>query len=65
MEITFDKSADALYIAFRKGKFAKNKKVDADTILDLDSKGKLLGLEVLNASKRLTLKSMNDLKVEI
>ena len=47
MEIEYDKEADALYIDFKKGDFAKNKKVDDFTVLDLDAKGNLLGIELL------------------
>jgi uncharacterized protein YuzE len=50
MEITFDRGADAMYIRLRKGKFAKNKKIDSRTIVDLDKKGKVLGIELLEAS---------------
>ncbi|MBI4148093.1 DUF2283 domain-containing protein [Candidatus Woesearchaeota archaeon] len=57
MEITYDKEADAMYIEFRKGTFAKNKKIDDFTILDLDSHGNILGLELLDVSKRLPAES--------
>ncbi len=36
MEITYDNEADAMYIRFKKGKFHKNKKIDDNTIIDLD-----------------------------
>ena len=64
MEITFDKSADAVYLRFGKGKFAKNRKVDDSTILDLDAKDHLLGIELLNASKRLNVKSLLNVRVK-
>jgi len=56
MEITYDSHADALYIRLRKGKFARNKTLDPVTIFDLDKKGNLLGIELLNASKRTSVK---------
>ena len=49
MEINYDKQADALYIEFRKGEFSKNKKIDDFTIIDLDSEGNILGIELVNA----------------
>jgi len=52
MKITFDKEADAMYIEFSSGEFASNKKIDDETIIDLDEKGNLLGIELLNVSKR-------------
>lgn len=45
MEINYDKEADAMYIELRKGHFAKNKKLDDFTILDLDKEGNILGIE--------------------
>ena len=36
MKITFDKEADAVYIEFSSGEFVSNKKIDNDTIIDLD-----------------------------
>ena len=53
MKITLDKEADAMYIELRNGKFAKNKEIDPLTILDLDSKGNILGIEILDVSKRI------------
>ena len=53
MEINYDKEADAMYIEFRKGDFSKNKKIDDFTVVDFDEKGNLLGIELLDASKRI------------
>ncbi len=65
MEISYDKKADAIYIEFRKGEFAKNKKVDDLTILDLDSEDNLLGLELLDASKRIPSESLSEVNVKL
>jgi uncharacterized protein YuzE len=64
MDINYDKEADALYISFQKGKFAKNKKIDDFTILDLDAKGNVLGIEILSASKRIPLKSLSEVNIK-
>ncbi|KYK25438.1 hypothetical protein AYK26_06230 [Euryarchaeota archaeon SM23-78] len=64
MEINYDKDADALYIEFRKGKFVKNKKIDDFTIIDLDEKGNLLGIEILRASKRIPQESLSEVHVK-
>lgn len=58
MEISYDREADAMYIEFRKGKFAKNKKVDDFTIMDLDKDENLLGIELLEVSKRIPAESL-------
>tara|TARA_Y100000310_G_scaffold341216_1_gene439656 strand:- start:354 stop:566 length:213 start_codon:yes stop_codon:yes gene_type:complete len=65
MEISYDKKADAIYVEFRKGEFAKNKKIDDLTILDLDSEGNILGLELLDASKRIPAESLSEVNVKL
>lgn len=65
MEIKIDLKADALYIRFQKGKFAKNKVIDEDTIIDLDAKGRLFGIEILNITKKIPLKQLSDVSVKI
>ena len=64
MEITYDKDADAIYIRFLKGKFAKNKKIDDFTIIDIDSKDNILGIELLDVSKRIPLESLSEVNVK-
>ena len=64
MEISYDKQADAMYIEFRKGEFAKNKKVDDFTIIDLDENGNILGIELLDVSKRIPAESLTEVSVK-
>ncbi|MBS3127942.1 DUF2283 domain-containing protein [Candidatus Woesearchaeota archaeon] len=64
MEINYDKDADALYIEFRKGNFAKNKKIDDFTIIDIDKEGNLLGIELLRVSKRIPKDSLSHINVK-
>jgi len=64
MEITFDKDADAVYIQFFSGDFASNKKMDDDTILDLDERGNILGIELLNVSKRISKDFLSEVNVK-
>ncbi len=65
MEINLDLKADALYIKFQSGKFAKNKRIDEDTIVDLDAKGRLLGIEILNVTKKVSAKDLADVSVKL
>ncbi len=65
MEISLDLKADALYIKFQEGKFAKNKKVDNDTVIDMDAKGRLLGIEMLNVTKKISAKDLADVNVKL
>jgi len=64
MEINYDKEADAVYIKFQKGDFAKNKKLDDFTIIDLDKKGNILGIELLYVSKRIPIESLSEVNVK-
>ena len=65
MEISLDLKADAVYIKFQEGKFAKNKRIDDDTIIDLDSKGGLLGIEILNVTKKVPVKDLAGVSVKL
>lgn len=65
MEISYDKDADALYIALRKGTFAKNRKVDDVTIFDLDADDNLIGIELLDAGKRIPEESLSQVLVKL
>lgn len=64
MEITYDKEADAVYIEFRKGEFSKNKKIDDFTIIDLDEGENILGIELLDVSKRIPTESLSNINVK-
>ena len=65
MEISLDWQADALYIKFQEGKFARNKRVDDDTMIDLDAKGRLLGIEILNVTKKVPAKDLSGVRVKL
>ncbi len=64
MNITYDREADAMYIEFRAGEFAKNKKIDDVTIIDLDEEGNVLGIELLEVSKRIPVESLSEVNVK-
>ncbi len=64
MKIEFDKEADAMYIYLSEGEFNSNKVIDKDTILDLDKSGSVLGIELLNVTKRLGKKFLSSIQVE-
>ncbi len=64
MEISYDKEADAVYIKFREGTFLRNKVIDDFTIIDLDEEENILGIELLEVSKRIPLKSLSEISVK-
>ncbi len=64
MKITFDKEADAIYIELSGEAFVADKKMDNETILDLDKNGKIIGIELLNVSKRIAKDFLSDIRVQ-
>ncbi len=64
MEITYDKEADAMYLELRKAEFARNKKIDDFTIIDLDEQGNIIGIEFLEVSKRIPHESLAQVNVK-
>ena len=65
MEISYDTKADAIYIKFCEGEFVKNKEVEEGIILDMGEENKLLGIEILEASSRFSLKDISKVSMEI
>ena len=64
MEITYDKDADAMYIRFGDGEFGSNKVIDRETIVNLDKKGNILGIELLSVSKKIPLNSFSEISIK-
>jgi len=61
MEIRYDPDADAMYIEFSKVEWASNKKIDDNTIIDLDKNGKIIGIELLSIKNRIPLSSLSEI----
>lgn len=51
MKVKYDKKIDALYMEFGKGTYFHSRKVSDSILVDEDKSGKVLGVEVLDASK--------------
>jgi uncharacterized protein YuzE len=54
MKITYDHEADALYIQLRGGGSVDSRDIEDGVVADLGEDGRIVGFEVLDASKRLT-----------
>lgn len=52
MRVQYDPSADAMYIRLAEGTVADSHEVREGVALDCDAAGKALGIELLDASKR-------------
>ncbi len=56
MKITYDKSVDAMYIKLNeKLTYKSSKKISEDVLIDYSADGKVIGVEVLTASKNTIL----------
>jgi len=64
MDITYDKEADAVYIRLKKGVVFKTRPINDLTMVDLDKDNDVLGLELLDASKRLSKKDVSEVHVK-
>ncbi len=60
MTVNYDKVADAIYIQMKKGKVSSTIEVSDLILHDLDKKGNVLGIELLNASSQFSHKEIED-----
>lgn len=54
MKITYDPETDTLTIRLKKSRVSESDELQEGIIADLDAKGNIVGLEILDASKRVT-----------
>ena len=64
MKIEYDKEADALYILLRDAQVDDNIDIEEGVTIDLDDKKHIVGLEILDASKKLSLKDLVNISIE-
>lgn len=53
MKFKYDKKVDALSIRFSGGAYVESEEVRRDVVFDFDAKGRIIGIEILHASKML------------
>ena len=64
MRIEYDREGDALYIRIQEKEVAQSKEVSDDVVLDLDEQGRIIGLEVLDATQHYSLSDIFNLSTE-
>jgi len=52
MRFHYDKKEDALYIRFNENPYQKSEEMQEGIIFDYDKTGKIIGIEILDASKK-------------
>lgn len=65
MRIQYDKKEDAVYVELAVGKYSRSRKVSEGVLVDEDVKGKILGIEILDAKKNIKAFDPRKTKFEI
>ena len=63
MRIEYDKEADALYIQLREVYVDDNIDIEDGITIDLDEKRNVVGIEILDASRKLSLSDMVNITI--
>lgn len=53
MKMRYDPKIDAVYIELATGKYSVTRKISASIMVDEDKKGRVLGIEILDAKKNI------------
>jgi len=64
LRIEYDKEADALYIQLREVRVDDNIDIEEGVTIDLDEEKHIVGIEILDASKKLSLKDLINITIE-
>lgn len=64
MRIEYDKQADALYIQLREASVDDNIDIEEGVTVDLDEKRHIVGIEILDASKKLSLEDLVNITIQ-
>ena len=65
MKIEYDKEADALYITLKRGKVSRTTKRRDNLVVDLDARGNILGIEILEASSQVPKNQINAVELAV
>ena len=61
MKTQYDPEANALYVKFSDDKIEKTEELSPGIILDFDSRGHIVGIEMLNAKQKLSESALKSL----
>ncbi len=53
MKLQYDKKTNAVYLELAKGTYEVSRKVTDEILVDEDKNGKILGIEILNATNNI------------
>lgn len=64
MKIEYSKAADAIYVYFKEDFVERSKEIEDGIVIDFDKNGQLVGIEVLDVSKRFSLADIVNVNIE-
>ena len=65
MKIRYDQKDDAMYISLAKGKYDATRKISDVILVDEDKNGKVLGIEILDATENIQQFNPKDINVTV
>ena len=65
MRLKVDTESDALYFRLDESEIIESEEVEPGVILDFNDKGDVVGIEILNISKRVALERLRVIQFEI
>ena len=65
MKIRYDPKVDAMYIEIAKGTYDVSREISESVVMDVDKKGNVLGIEILDASKNIPAFDPQNLKLSV
>ena len=64
MRIEYSKDIDALYIRLREAQIEDSMDIEEGVTVDLDEKGHIVGIEILDASEKMNLADLVNVSIE-
>lgn len=64
MKIEYSKDVDALYIRLREVQIEDSMDIEEGVTVDLDEKGHIIGIEILDASEKMNLTDLVNVSIE-
>ncbi|GIL15084.1 MAG: hypothetical protein BroJett039_02570 [Chloroflexota bacterium] len=64
MRLRIDRESDALYLRLDETAIVESEQVQPGVILDYDKKGQVVGIEILDLSKRTTPEKLKTIQLE-
>jgi len=58
MKVRYDKKVDAMYIHAEEGEYSVSEEIGEGVIIDISKEGKVMGMEILDASEKFSQKAL-------